>query len=118
MTSYQFILIQKGSEYIGNTHNIRVNVPDNKCQQCVIINVEGDPVTTIFSELLDCIRRQRNGEKLISLDEIRQLFDIELISTDDLKCFGCLNNCSGQDEHMECNTGCLHNSTFCDICSL
>lgn len=31
-------------------------------------------------------------------------------------CFGCQNDCAGQQDHMECNTGCLHDPNICFFC--
>lgn len=39
-----------------------------------------------------------------------------IINNIETKCSGCINNYLGQDEHMECNNGCLHNQEECDIC--
>lgn len=35
---------------------------------------------------------------------------------DEKECRGCINLACGQDEHMECPTGCLHDPNDCDIC--
>lgn len=33
-------------------------------------------------------------------------------------CEGCINNSLGQDAHMDCPTGCLHNPQNCEYCSI
>lgn len=32
------------------------------------------------------------------------------------KCYGCLYDRMGQNDHMECNSGCLHDPETCIIC--
>lgn len=55
-------------------------------------------------------------EQLASLYEIQQQYkicDIEVAPD----CPGCLFDCPGQKDHMQCNIGCLHNPMTCDCCS-
>lgn len=42
--------------------------------------------------------------------------EYELIDLQQIRCFGCINGCCGQKDHMECDTGCLHDPKNCDIC--
>lgn len=51
-------------------------------------------------------------EQMASLYEISQLYHICDIKVAP-DCYGCLYDCGGQRDHMECPTGCLHNSQEC-----
>lgn len=54
-------------------------------------------------------------EQLCSPYEIHEMYAISnIIPAPD--CFGCLYDLSGQQEHMECPTGCLHNESTCYEC--
>ena len=43
-------------------------------------------------------------------------FKFNIAEQYDIKCNGCLNNLLGQDEHMECPSGCLHDKLLCGDC--
>jgi len=55
-------------------------------------------------------------EQMASLYEISQMYevsDIQLAPT----CIGCIYDCPGQLDHMECPSGCLHETELCFLCS-
>ena len=57
------------------------------------------------------------SEQLASLYDITDKYRItDIISIS--QCRGCVWERMGQKDHMECNTGCLHDSRLCDICSI
>ena len=53
---------------------------------------------------------------MASLYEVSNMYEISDIESAP-KCYGCLHNRMGQNDHMECSTGCLHDSDTCLICS-
>lgn len=58
----------------------------------------------------------------ITEENLRQLFRNEEYTEKDFiitknECFGCNNDKLDQRSHMECDTGCLHDPKFCEICS-
>lgn len=55
-------------------------------------------------------------EILASPHEIIQLYEISNIEPAPT-CQGCLYDCMGQRDHMECNTGCLHDPIMCGNCT-
>lgn len=57
-------------------------------------------------------------EQLASMYEITHKYNITNVEAapDSTKCYGCLYDCMGQKDHMECNTGCLHDPQFCYTC--
>lgn len=54
-------------------------------------------------------------QQMASLHEISGLYTISNIELAP-DCYGCINDCGGQRDHMECPTGCLHDSTHCFSC--
>lgn len=54
-------------------------------------------------------------ERLASLYEVSKKYAITNIEPAP-DCYGCLYDCPGQRDHMECPGGCLHDTTLCDIC--
>jgi hypothetical protein len=55
-------------------------------------------------------------EQLLSESDFRlqvRIWDIATVNG----CYGCLYDCLGQDDHMSCQGGCLHDPTICDHCS-
>jgi hypothetical protein len=59
-----------------------------------------------FDKLLD---------ELASMYEISQLYNISNIELAP-NCYGCIYDCPGQQDHMECPTGCLHDPKTCFEC--
>ena len=54
-------------------------------------------------------------ENLVTISELATEYDIiGLYMTN--ACYGCQNDCPGQRDHMECDTGCLHDPQFCEKC--
>jgi len=65
----------------------------------------------IYKEILE----KKSGTKNVSEDEIirkYKIYDIEVTES----CFGCVNGCCGQKDHMECPSGCLHDMKTCATC--
>ena len=62
-----------------------------------------------ITELLDEIKTE--GKDLL-FHEIFIMYNIEIIGKAP-NCYGCRHDLGGQRDHMECNTGCLHNSDYC-----
>lgn len=88
----------------------------------LITNFEGElDDTESFQTYLPAIYKpfaadiDRLKEQLCSLYEITNRYHIlriELTSP----CYGCRNELPSQYDHMECNTGCLHDPMFCANC--
>lgn len=67
------------------------------------------------NELQDKIDITLNKIKKSVKNARENLKDI-LDETEYSDCYGCLNEYSGQKDHMECPNGCLHNPENCFIC--
>ena len=65
-----------------------------------------------YEEYLNDVGRLK--EQLCSVYEIVSKYNITEIG---LECEGCKNGLSGQDEHMSCYGGCLHDPNLCIKCS-
>lgn len=52
------------------------------------------------------------GEATISMDEVKAHYSILHVEKSH-PCYGCINDCCGQRDHMECPTGCLHDAEMC-----
>lgn len=97
MANYRFTLISNTEKQLVSTPNM--DVINNR--QCIIFNVEDDPITAIFSSL-----REQQPSSLFEITDIENA----------PKCLGCLYDRPGQEEHMDCVSGCLHDMQ-CNICS-
>ena len=53
--------------------------------------------------------------QLCSIHEILTRYSILKIEETN-PCYGCRHELPGQDEHLECNTGCMHDPTYCPSC--
>lgn len=53
--------------------------------------------------------------QMASLYEINTRYEVSNIK-EAPDCIGCLYDCEGQRDHMECPTGCLHTRTTCFVC--
>jgi len=95
---------------------------------------EGDENATVklmYEYLLESLRQKRweqrkkehvwvyenyGKDAMASMYEVVEmftLFDIELVK----QCYGCENNLPGQNEHMDCEGGCLHDANTCKYCT-
>ena len=54
-------------------------------------------------------------KSMCSLYEIVHTYKISDIEKAPL-CYGCLYDCMGQKDHMDCITGCLHDPNMCYLC--
>ena len=54
-------------------------------------------------------------EQIVSLHEINLTYCISEVKLAP-ECQGCLYESMGQRDHMDCDTGCLHDKTQCHIC--
>jgi len=95
-------------------------------------NMSEDIQMVIFNDILEKKREARFNKlskdhcgdddmtalrkKLCSLNEIREKYEITNIELAP-SCCGCLNDCCGQNDHMECPTGCLHDKESCSVCN-
>jgi hypothetical protein len=64
-----------------------------------------------YAENLDTLKAQ-----MASMYEIQANYafsDIEIAPN----CYGCLHDCPGQRDHMECPSGCLHSPDTCFTCN-
>lgn len=128
MPNYYYTLVDRHS---GKCHSQSAAIH-------IIYDVEGDPLPEIFALLLKHTRSLRYKE-LISRKELppqykpymheKQLLKGQLASLYELSeryevkdiklapsCYGCIFERPGQRDHMECNTGCLHDSLLCEVC--
>lgn len=80
------------------------NMESKRC----LITVEPslDVETAIYESLAKC--------KSILFDDIKTQYCISEIEP---ACDGCLNDCFGQEDHMACPYGCLHDRTTCTFCN-
>ena len=81
-----------------------------------VINVNGlrECLPVQYKQYADDLCKLK--ESMCSLYEISQMYkvsDIEIAPN----CIGCLYDCNGQRDHMECPTGCLHERNLCLICT-
>ena len=53
---------------------------------------------------------------MASLYEVVNMYEISNIEQAP-QCYGCLYDRMGQKDHMECDTGCLHDKETCFLCS-
>ena len=60
---------------------------------------------------LNILRDQMSS--LYEISKIYEITDIKRLSD----CYGCANDRGGQNDHMECPTGCLHDPSMCEGCS-
>jgi len=78
--------------------------------------------STMIREYLPKEYKQYADNLKLLKDEMSSLFEIvNKYKISDIEvaplCNGCLNNSMGQRDHMDCNTGCLHDPKMCYLCS-
>lgn len=72
-----------------------------------------DRLPTQYQQYADDLDKLK--QEMASLYEISQMYkitDVKLAPS----CIGCIYDCPGQRDHMECPSGCLHQKEFCLLC--
>lgn len=65
------------------------------------------PQFSPYANNLELLRRELAS--LYEVSKMYEVFQIEVVAD----CLGCVNNEMNQLAHMDCNTGCLHDSSIC-----
>lgn len=121
--------------YILNVHSTNVNNVNNEIIERLLENVRQSRFNSLMSNYKGDINDIDNlkeylpsryqdyaynlnilNDHMATFSEIASKYDISNIQPAP-SCHGCLFNRPGQDDHLDCDTGCLHFSPMCTRCS-